>query len=265
MWEIKLTTIKTIGKNNIWIWLGYTPKRTLTCAKLNELKVFRAGRHQPSAGRSVQLLNLTGRWIFRPTRVETVGIVPTDVIITTQQQLVKINDLSDRLEKNIFLTCLHDDKKIPLIYSQKLKSFDFSCCLFILNKWIPFLGDPAIDSCASQMLSERSTNWASTCPPNITSYRGSFYVVQWNVHSYARTSVSNAKALGSSPLLGDNCQSKLYTNQFYLIRSNPNLKANQQYWTQKYEVIFVTFSIIPSCMSKTKSKFNFLDQMTFFQ
>jgi hypothetical protein len=83
----------------------------LTCAKLNELKVFRAGRHQPSAGRSVQLLNLTGIWIFRPARVDTVGIVPTDVITTTQQQLVKINDLSDGLEKNIFLTCLHDDKK----------------------------------------------------------------------------------------------------------------------------------------------------------
>jgi len=67
-------------------------------------------------------------------------------------------------------------KKIPLIYSQKLKSFVFSCCLFLLNRWIPFLGDPAIDSCASDMLSERSTNWASTSPPNITSYRGSFDV-----------------------------------------------------------------------------------------
>ena len=42
----------------------------------NELLVLRAGRH-PSACRAVQVLNLTGRWIFRPARVEIVGIVPT--------------------------------------------------------------------------------------------------------------------------------------------------------------------------------------------
>ena len=111
MWEIKLTTINTIGKNIIWIWLGYTPKRPLTCAILNELKVFRAGGHQPSAGRSVQLLNLTGRWIFRPARVETVWIVPTDVITTTRK-LTICPIVWRKTYSSLVCTTI---KKIPLI------------------------------------------------------------------------------------------------------------------------------------------------------